>query len=144
MFYYCFLTSPMPCYVIPCKLCIILSWNILFAYAYNLYDCALYLFRPLVCLVFIRIDVEQGSYQETQEFYPEPSYSPTELPGKHFPMFALHIVPIAAILFLHHVSRSELKLNPKYCIAFTFKPHWSLFPQSYETLIQALSEPCEL
>jgi hypothetical protein len=69
---------------------------------YDLYDCAMYLFWPLVCLVFIRIDAEQREYQESQDYYPGPSYSATKLLAKHFPMLAVHIVPIASILFLQH------------------------------------------
>ena len=60
--------------------------------AYDLYDCAMYLFRPLVCLVFIRIDAEQGEYQEHEEYYPDSNYSATDPSGKKFPMLALHIV----------------------------------------------------
>src|SRR4051812_5737538 len=75
--------------------------------AYDLFDCAMYLLWPHVCLVFIQINAEQGEYQEPHEYLPDPSYSAAEILGKKFPMFALHVVRIASVLFLHHESRHE-------------------------------------
>ena len=49
--------------------------------------CTLFMLA-LVCLVLLRIDAEQGIYQETQEHYPDPSLASTELPGKHYHMLA--------------------------------------------------------
>ena len=135
-------TSPMPCYAMPCKVCIIPSWHTCLLVAYYLYDCAMYLFRPLVCLVFIRIDTEQGEYQEPQEYYLDPSYSATELPDKQFPMLA-YIQYQCLYLILASYVAIRIKLNPMYCTTFTFKPHYSLSPPSYEPLLQELFEPCK-
>ena len=77
----------MPCYFIAMQLVHHSSWH----------DCLLDAFIPmlvhfiyvgLVCLVLLRIDTEQGIYQENQEHYPDPSLASTELPGKHYHMLA--------------------------------------------------------
>ena len=47
-----------------------------------------FIYVGLVCLVLLRIDAEQGIYQDTQEHYPDPSLASTELPGKHYHMLA--------------------------------------------------------
>ena len=47
-----------------------------------------FIYVGLVCLVLLRIDAEQGIYQENQEHYPDPSLASTELPGKHYHMLA--------------------------------------------------------
>jgi hypothetical protein len=87
--------------------------------------CTLFMLA-LVCLVLLRIDAEQGIYQEIQEHYPDPSLASTELPGKHYHMLA-YIQYLLPYLILASLSRDCIKLNPKYCMAFTFKPHRSLF-----------------
>src|SRR3954471_2547304 len=58
--------------------------------------CTLFMLA-LVCLVLLRIDTEQGIYQETQEHYPDPSLASTELPGKHYHMLAYiqYLLPLS-------------------------------------------------
>ena len=58
--------------------------------------CTLFMLA-LVCLVLLRIDAEQGIYQETQEHYPDPSLASTELPGKHYHMLAYiqYLLPLS-------------------------------------------------
>src|SRR4051812_28792835 len=89
-------TSPMPCYFIAMQIVHHSSWH----------DCCLSHFilmlrtlfmLALVCLVLLRIDAEQGIYQENQEHYPDPSLASTELPGKHYHMLAYiqYILPLS-------------------------------------------------
>src|SRR3954464_533948 len=56
-----------------------------------------FIYVGLACLVFLRIDTEQGIYQETQEHYPDPSLATTELPGKHYHMLAYiqYLLPLS-------------------------------------------------
>ena len=58
--------------------------------------CTLFMLA-LVCLVLLRIDAEQGIYQENQEHYPDPSLASTELPGKHYHMLAYiqYLLPLS-------------------------------------------------
>src|SRR3954464_5999703 len=58
--------------------------------------CTLFMLA-LACLVLLRIDTEQGIYQETQEHYPDPSLASAELPGKHYHMLAYiqYLLPLS-------------------------------------------------
>src|SRR4051812_11060772 len=80
----------------------------------------------LVCLVLLRIDAEQGIYQENQEHYPDTSLASAELQAST--TTCLHTYSTYCLyLILASLSRDCIKLNPKYCITLTFKPHQSLF-----------------
>src|SRR3954463_12669357 len=82
--------------LLPCKLCII-HHGMLVCLS-HLFICLCTLFMlALACLVFLRIDTEQGIYQETQEHYPDPSLATTELPGKHYHMLAYiqYLLPLS-------------------------------------------------
>src|SRR3954471_19965980 len=56
-----------------------------------------FIYVGLAGLVFLRIDTEQGIYPESQEHYPDPSLSSTELPGKHYHMLAYiqYLLPLS-------------------------------------------------
>src|SRR3954468_23074558 len=91
-------STPHPCHatVLPCKLCIIHHGMIVCLSHLFLCLCTLFTLA-LACLVLLRIDTEQGIYQEAQEHYPDPSLSATELPGKHYHMLAYiqYLLPLS-------------------------------------------------
>src|SRR4051812_31835490 len=82
--------------LLPCKLCIIHHGMIVCLSHLFICLCTLFILA-LACLVLLRIDTEQGIYQETQEHYPDPSLSSTELPGKHYHMLAYiqYLLPLS-------------------------------------------------
>src|SRR3954468_21847762 len=93
-----FYTSPMPCYFIAMQIVHHSSWHDCLFVCRILFICLCTLFMlALACLVLLRIDTEQGIYQETQEHYPDPSLASTELPGKHYHMLAYiqYLLPLS-------------------------------------------------
>src|SRR3954468_21127744 len=90
-------TSPMPCYLYCHANCASFIMACLFACRIYSYACAFFLCWPLLVWFFLRIDTEQGIYQETQEHYPDPSLSSTELPGKHYHMlpYIQYLLPLS-------------------------------------------------
>src|SRR4051812_43958076 len=87
----------MPCYLYCHANCASFIMACLFACRIYSYACGSLFMLALACLVFLRIDTEQGIYQETQEHYPDPSLSSTELPGKHYHMLAYiqYLLPLS-------------------------------------------------
>src|SRR4051812_4495193 len=92
-------STPHPCHATFIAMQIVhhSSWHDCLLVAFYSYACALYLRWPLLVWVFLRIDTEQGIYQEAQEHYPDPSLSSTELPGKHYHMLAYiqYLLPLS-------------------------------------------------
>src|SRR3954463_860205 len=82
-------STPHPCHatLLPCNLCII-HHGMIVCLSHFIHMLVHFIYVGLACLVLLRIDTEQGIYQETQEHYPDPSLSSTELPGKHYHMLA--------------------------------------------------------
>src|SRR3954471_1746346 len=82
--------------LLPCKLCII-HHGMIVCLSHFIHMLVHFIYVGLACLVFLRIDTEQGIYQETQEHYPDPSLATTELPGKHYHMLAYiqYLLPLS-------------------------------------------------
>src|SRR3954468_14068714 len=91
-------SPPHPCHatLLPCKLCII-HHGMIVCLSHFILMLVHFIYVGLVCLVLLRIDAEQGIYQETQEHYPDPSLASTELPGKHYHMLAYiqYLLPLS-------------------------------------------------
>ena len=77
----------MPCYFDAMQIVHHSSWHDCLLVA-SIHMLVHFMYVGLVCLVLLRIDAEQGIYQENQEHYPDPSLASTELPGKHYHMLA--------------------------------------------------------
>src|SRR4051812_21409934 len=81
----------------------------------------------LVCLVLLRIDTEQGIYIKRPRSTTQILLS-LQLSCQASTTTCSHTYSTYCLyLTLASLSRDCIKLNPKYCIDFTFKPHQSLF-----------------
>src|SRR5215216_3247063 len=80
----------------------------------------------LICLVLLRIDAEPG-YTKKPRSTTQIRLS-LQLSCQASTTTCLHTFSTYCLyLILASLSHDCIKLNPKYCIAFTIKPHRSLF-----------------
>ena len=119
-------TSPMPCYFIAMQIVHHSSWHDCLLVAFYSYACALYLCWPLFVWFFFEQTLSRGYIKKprsTTQIRPS-----LQLSCQASTTTCLHTYSTYCLyLILASLSRDCIKLNPKYCIAFTFKPHRSLF-----------------